>query len=175
MSKIAVLYQSKYGATKKYAEWLSDALSCDLIETKRASVEKVEKYDTIVLGGGIYATGIAGISFLKKHFDRLRHKKIAVFAVGASPYHEKAVREIRQRNLGGELSEIPLFYCRGAWKENDMSWRDRTLCGLLKKAVAKKDPADYEPWEAALMQAIGSCHDWTDRENLEPMIAFLRA
>ena len=28
-----------------------------------------------------------------------------------------------------------------------MSLKDRTLCNLLRKAVSKKDPADYEVWE----------------------------
>ena len=65
MNKIVVMYQSKYGATKKYAEWLSKELSCDIFETKKAKVEGVLTYDTIVLGGGIYASGIAGISFLR--------------------------------------------------------------------------------------------------------------
>ncbi len=66
MSSILVLYQSKYGATKKYAEWLSQALSCDMVETKAATIEQAAKYDVIILGGGVYATGVAGISFLKK-------------------------------------------------------------------------------------------------------------
>ena len=83
MSKILIMYQSKYGATKKYAEWLSEDLSCDLIETKKADINKIKEYDTIILGGGIYASGIAGISFLKKNYEKLADKKIVVFAVGA--------------------------------------------------------------------------------------------
>ncbi|MDY3207595.1 MAG: flavodoxin, partial [Clostridium baratii] len=38
------MYQSKYGATKKYAEWLAEKLSCDLIKTKDANINKVIKY-----------------------------------------------------------------------------------------------------------------------------------
>ena len=175
MGNTIVVYQSKYGATQKYATWLAEALSCDLIETKRTKIEQIENYDCILLGGGIYATGIAGISFLKKHAARLKNKRIAVFAVGASPADEKTISSIRARNLPGELAHIPCFYCRGAWNEDKMSWKDRMLCSMLKKAVSKKDPALYEPWEAALMQAIGSHADWTDPENLKPVIAFAQA
>jgi menaquinone-dependent protoporphyrinogen IX oxidase len=174
MSKILVMYQSKYGATKKYAEWLSKELACDVIETKNAKVDDVKGYDTIILGGGIYASGIAGISFLKKNYQRLKDKKIIVFAVGASPYTEKGMKELKDRNLKGELSGIPCFYCRGAWNEEKMSWLDRTLCNMLKKSVAKKDPATYEPWESALMEAIGSSCDWTDKKELEPLLAYIR-
>lgn len=174
MSRIIVVYQSKYGATKKYAEWLAEELSCDIIETKKATVEQIEKYDIVILGGGIYATGIAGISFLKKHYERLKNKKVIVFAVGASPYDEKAMTVLKESNFKGELSHIPCFYCRGAWNEEIMSWKDRTLCNLLKKAVAKKEPATYEPWEAALMQAVDSSCDWTDKEYIKQILEYVQ-
>jgi menaquinone-dependent protoporphyrinogen IX oxidase len=173
MSKIVVIYQSKYGATEKYAEWLAGELSGDLIQTRKATIEQVEKYDAVILGGGIYATGIAGISFLKKHYERLRNKRVIVFAVGASPYDEEAIVVLKERNLKAELSHIPCFYCRGAWNEEIMSWKDRILCNLLKRVVARKDPDSYQPWEAALVQASGSNHDWTDKKYLEPIIEYV--
>ncbi len=174
MGKVVVMYQSKYGAAKRYAEWLAETLDCALLETKKAVFEEIKEYDTIILGGGIYASGIAGVSFLKKHYPKLKDKKVLVFAVGASPYDENAMEELKKRNLSGALAQIPLFYCRGAWKESDMSWKDRALCGVLKKAVSKKDPADFEPWEAALMESIRSDCDWTDKKNLEPIIAYIQ-
>jgi menaquinone-dependent protoporphyrinogen IX oxidase len=174
LSKIIVIYQSKYGATKKYAEWLSEDLSCDLIETKKANIDKIKEYDTIILGGGIYATGISGISFLKKNYKRLMDKKIVVFAVGASPYNDVAFKILKEHNLKDNLADTPCFYCRGAWNEEKMSWKDKTLCNMLKKVVSKKDPADYEPWEDALMQAIGSQFDWTEKENIKPILEFIQ-
>ena len=67
MEKGIILYRSKYGATAKYAEWLAEETCFDIMQTQEASVEKLRRYDTIVLGGGIYASGIAGIGFLRKH------------------------------------------------------------------------------------------------------------
>mgnify|MGYP001333542937 CR=1 FL=1 len=174
MSKTVVLYQSKYGSAKRYAQWLAEELSCDLIETKKAKIEEVVKYDVIILGGGVYASGIAGSSFLRKHYARLREKKIVVFAVGASPHDEKVMNIIRERNLKGELAGIPCFYFRGGWNEEKMSWLDRFLCNMLKKAVAKKDPATLEVWEAALLEASGSVCDWTDKAQLQPLLEHLR-
>lgn len=86
-----IIYQSKYGATKKYAQWLSEKKGFPCVETKRARLSDVREYDTILLGGGIYASGIAGLSFLKKNIKELQGKKILVFCVGASPYGEKHI------------------------------------------------------------------------------------
>lgn len=55
-----------------------------------------------------------------------------------------------------------------------MSFKDRTLCRMLQKAVAKKDPDDYEPLMAALMCAVGQKCDWTDKEYLKPLLEFVR-
>ena len=174
MKKGIVLYQSKYGATKKYAEWLAGKTGFDCVEHKKAEAWQVAEYETVVLGGGIYASGIAGLSFLRKNWERLREKKLAVFAVGAAPYDEAAFAAVCGQNLRGELAEIPCFYCRGGWDPEKMSLVDRTLCKMLRKAVAKKDPATLEPWEKALCEAGDSACDWTDHWYLEPLVRYLR-
>lgn len=93
-----------------------------------------------------------------------------IFSVGASPYDEKALNQIKQHNLKDELQHVPFFYFRGAWDEEAMSFKDRTLCKLLQKAIGKKDPSTYEPWMAALMSAVGQKCDWTDKKYLAPIL-----
>ena len=169
-----ILYQSKYGATKKYVDWLAEETGFSCVETKKAAVSEITKYDVIVLGGGVYASGIAGLSFLKKNMDALSGKKIVVFCCGASPYEEEAFQAVVQHNMKGKLSGVPCFYCRGAWDMDAMSFKDRTLCSMLRKAVAKKSPDEYEIWEKALMAAgDGSC-DWTDRKYINPILKAIR-
>lgn len=146
----------------------------DCIETKKADIKKLEQFDTIILGGGVYASGILGLSFLKKNIESLCNKKIAVFCVGASPYDENAINQIRNLHFKDKLNNIPLFYCRGAWNEENMSFKERTLCKMLQKVVAKQDPDTYEPWQKALMCAVGQKCDWTDREYLKPIIEFIK-
>lgn len=174
MSKGIILYQSKYGATKKYADWLVEETGFDCLETKKAKVSNVQDYDVIILGGGVYASGIAGLGFLKKNIGILQQKKIAVFAVGASPYDEKAIQQIIDLHFKNELSDIPLFYCRGAWDEDNMKFLDRTLCKMLQKSVAKQDPQNYEPWQKALMCAAGQKCDWTDKKNLDTLLEYIK-
>lgn len=174
MTKGIIVYQSKYGATKKYAEWLQVMTNFQYIEISKAVVNEVAQYETIILCGGIYASGIAGLSFLKKNIDKLKNKKLAILCVGASPYDEKAFTEIKARNLTGDLRDIPLFYGRGAWDESKMKFLDRTLCKMLQKSVVKKDPSTYEPWMNALMCAVGQTCDWTDKKYLIPLMNYLK-
>ena len=169
-----VLYSSKYGATKRYAEWLAEETGFDCVETKKARIEDVKQYETIILGGGVYASGIAGLSFLKKNMSQLQSKKVIIFCDGASPYDEKAFQQIVAHNLKDSLFGLPCFYCRGAWDMEAMNLVDRNLCKMLQKAVAKKKPEDCEVWEKALMEAGDQKHDWTDKSYLAPILEAVR-
>lgn len=174
MGKGIILYTSKYGATKKYADWLIEETGFDCMKTADAKGKDMECYDTIVLCGGIYASGIAGLSFFRKNHKAFNDKKLAILCVGASPFEEKAFCEMKAHNLKEDLKNIPVFYGRGAWDEEKMSWKDRTLCNMLKKAIAKKDPDTYEPWMKALMSAADKACDWTDKEYLGPLLDYIR-
>ena len=169
-----ILYTSKYGATKRYADWLAEETGFDCIETKMARIENVKQYDTVVFGGGIYASGISGISFLKKNMPHLQGKKVIIFCDGASPFEEKAFQQIVEHNLKGSLAGLPCFYCRGGWDPDAMSFVDRNLCKMLQKAVAKKKPENCEVWEKALMEAGDTKHDWTDRSYISPILEAIR-
>lgn len=169
-----ILYQSKYGATKRYADWLSEETGFDCIETKKAKIENIRQYSTIILGGGIYASGIAGLSFLKKHIHELQGKRIVVFCDGASPYEENAFAQIIAHNMKDALVGIPCFYCRGAWDMGGMNMVDRNLCKMLRKVVMKKNPDDYEIWEKALMSAGDEKCDWTDKSYIAPILEAIK-
>lgn len=165
-----ILYKSKYGATLKYAKWLAEETGYNICNVEKAKLQDIETYDVIIFGGGVYATGIAGLNFLRKNMKYLNHKKILVFCDGASPYDEKALSEIKKHNMNGVLSDIPLFYCRGGWDMQSMSFIDRNLCKMLRKSVAKKDSSEYEIWESALMSAGEEKCDWTDKKYILPIL-----
>lgn len=174
MEKGLLVYKSKYGATKKYVSLLREELCCHVCEAKSCKDFHLESYAWIIFAGGIYAGHIAGLDVLRKQYPRIKEKRLAVFCVGASPFDEKSFAQIKAQTLKQELRKIPAFYGRGAWDESRMTWLDRTLCGMLKKAVSKKDPASCEPWMKELLSFTGQSCDWTDREYLLPLIAYIK-
>lgn len=171
MKNTVIIYKSKYGSTKKYAKWLSESLICDTFEIKDINIEKIIEYDTIILGGGLYACNIAGISFLKKYYDKLASKNLIVFGVGASPCDDSVIRKLREVNFKDKLNNIPCFYCRGEWDETKMSWLDTTLCSFLKKSIAKKQRQGFNPIEAPLL--LGEDFDWCDKKYLNPILDYV--
>lgn len=174
MNKILVLYKSKYGATKKYAQLLKDALPCDVFPIDGYDFRDLVQYDFLILAGGIYASGISCMKYVRKNVQALRHKPGAIFAVGASPFEPEAFEAVKNRNLRDLPLKFPLFYGRGMYDESQMSLKDRTLCKLLRKSLSKKGPSSFEPWMKAFFEAEGKSCDWVDRTYLEPLIAYLK-
>lgn len=171
-----VIYRSKYGSSKKYAEWISESTGFDCFSVDGFKIDSLDKYDTVIVTGGVYATGISCTSFLKKIINKIEGKKVAVFTCAASPYDEVFFNELVAKNMKDELSDIPVFYGRGGFDMKNMSFADRTLCKILRKAVGKKDPKDYEVWEKALMEvAEDEAGDWTDKSYIEPLLDYLKA
>lgn len=171
--KILVLYKSKYGATARYAAMIKEALPCDVFEIEKYNFADAGQYEIIVAAGGVYASGVSCMKYIRRNLQTLADSKIAIFAVGASPFNEKAFQALREYNLKNVPFEIPMFYGRGAYDEERYGFIDRTLCRLLRKSLRKKDPAALEPWMEAFFEADGKSCDWTDRSYLEPLLKYI--
>lgn len=171
--KPVVIYRSKYGSAKRYAHLLARKLGCACRDLQKLSVEDLREFDPVIAGGGIYAGRVACAAFVKKVHRRFPEKRLLVFAVGASPFNEQETEQIRRVNFGEELGSVPFAYCRGAYDESIMSWKDRTLCQMLRRAFRKHPPENSPPWAEALCEADGKRCDWVDERFLQPLLEFL--
>ena len=82
MDKTVVIYKSKHGSTKKYAEWIGEELECPVLSADDFSKKELEDYENIIFGGCVQAGGIMGFDLIKKNMRRLAGKKLVIFAVG---------------------------------------------------------------------------------------------
>ena len=82
--KTIVIYKSKTGFTRKYAELITEELSADIFDVSKVNDSMLSAYDTIIYGGSLYASGITGVKYIKQNLHKLKDKKVIVFATGAS-------------------------------------------------------------------------------------------
>lgn len=150
--KTIVIYKSKSGYTKTYAEWIAEELKCELVESTNISLETLLEYDTIVFGGGLYAIGINGISIITKNFEALKDKNIIVWATGSSPGRENEIKEVWKHNFSEEQrGVIKTFYLRGGFDYNKLSRGDKLLMGMLKMKLRSKGERNED--EEGLLKA----------------------
>ncbi|MBQ2615161.1 MAG: flavodoxin [Clostridia bacterium] len=174
--KTIVVYKSKYGATKEYAQWIGKELDCQVTDAKLVSVEDLLTYDTIIYGGGLYAEVIDGVRLITKNFDRLKEKNLIVFSTGITPldcseYYDKMVVE---KNFKPEMrTSIKTFYFLGKMILSELSVVHRTAIKALKKLMASKEnPTEMEKLLVDLCDADG---DFTDRNAIHPLVEYVKA
>ncbi len=170
-----VIYKTKYGSTKTYAEWICEELSCPMIDAKDVSIEDLKGYDTIIYGGGLYAEVISGVHLLTKNLDALEGKKIAVYSTGITPldcrdYYDKLVIE---KNFKPEMREkIRVFNFLGKMVLDELSLPHRTALKTLKKIMSsKKNPSEMEKLLVDLCDADG---DFTDKAAIKDLIEYVK-
>jgi menaquinone-dependent protoporphyrinogen IX oxidase len=166
--KIVVVYSSHTGFTQNYAAWLAQELHCDLKTAKEASVSDLLQYDTIIYGGGLYAVGISRIKLITKNYEKLKDKKLIIFAVGASPVREETTKEIRKANLSDEMSDVKFFYLRGGFDYSRLSPFFKLLMKLKKQQLSsmKNQTADAKGMLASYDHPL----DFTNIKNIKPII-----
>ena len=170
-----VIYKTKYGATKKYAEWIAEELACEALDAKSIKIDDILKYDTIVYGGGLYAEIINGVHILTKNMDKLQGKKIAVFTTGLTPtdcrdYYDKMV--IEKNFKDGVPENVKVFNYVGKMILDELSLVHRTALKTLKKIMqGKENPTDMEKLLIELCDADG---DFCDREAIGELIEYVR-
>jgi len=172
--KTVVIYKSKSGYTKKYAQWLAEALQADLFEADKFNKEQFGAYDNVIYGGGIYAVGINGIKFIKENLPSLKGKKVIVFATGLSPAREEVINEIKDKNFSAEeLGAISFFYMRGGFDTAKLKTLDGLAMKLMRRILKRKDPAAMSEDDRSMLDAFEQPVDFTDKRNIEPILKAL--
>jgi menaquinone-dependent protoporphyrinogen IX oxidase len=170
-----VIYKSKYGSTKVYAEWIAEELGCEALDAKNIKPDDLTKYDTIIYGGGLYAEVINGVTLITKNTDRLKDKKIAVYTTGITPlecrdYYDKYVIEKNFKN--GIPENIKVFNFMGKMIIDELSLVHKTALKSLKKIMqGKENPSEMEKLLITLCDASG---DFSDRNAINDLIYYVR-
>ncbi len=170
-----VIYKSKYGSTKAYAEWIAEELNCEIKDAKGLKVSDLMGYDTIIYGGGLYAEIIAGVSLITKNIEKLKDKKLIVYTTGITPIdvREYYDHEVLDKNFKPEIRQfIKVFNFMGRMVLDELSAPHKAAIKMLKKIMSgKENPTDLEKMLIELCDADG---DFTDKAAIKELIEYAK-
>ena len=173
--KAIVIYRTKYGSTKTYAEWIAEELGCETVEAKGIKPADLVQYDTIVYGGGLYAEIINGVHLLTKNIDMLRDKKLIVYSTGITPlnYREYYDKMVIEKNFKPEIRDcFKVYNFLGRMITEELSFGHRTALRALKKIMqGKENPSEMEKLLVELCDASG---DFCDRAAITELVKYAK-
>ena len=166
---IIVIYNSQTGFTKKYAQWISEALECECVELQEAGKLSFKQYGTIIFGSWACAGGISKIKWFKNNLKKWNDKKMAVYCVGGSPIENPEI-EVAMKNwfTEEEHQKVKTFYCPGGFNYERMSGTSKLMMKMFVSALkAKIHKTEAEKIQAEMMS---KSYDISDKKYIEPII-----
>jgi len=172
MAKWAIIYDSKYGSTEKYARWLQQKLDADLYKMKNVKTENLIGYELLIFAGAIYNDKIAVTDVIKRNIGHLMFKKVVVLANGW--YEDNFVNKewLMDKNFSPEMhGRFPLFLVRGEIDSMKTSLPDKMSLKMQKAQINKRPDRTNDDIVAISM--IDGMNKYTAEENLTPLVEFL--
>jgi len=171
MSNTIVIYKTKYGSAKKYAQWLAEELKADIAECSDDAFSDIDKYDTVIYGGSLYMVGILGFDVYKKHFHRFNEKQLVVFTVGASPAKPEDLKDVTDNNFTDEIKEkVNYYHLRGGFNFKRLNAIDKVLMTLLKLKFKLKRNKNLTDEEKGMLASYDKPYDWMNKKHIAKIV-----
>ena len=176
MNNTAVIYKSKYGSTKKYAEWIAKDLDADLFEGSKVNVNQLSKYDTIIFGGGLYADGILGVDIITKNYESIKNKNIIIYTVGLGSTNDKEeFNRVIDKNFRPEMiKKIQFYHFQGGIDYGKLSLKHKMMMYMFYKFIAKKKVDELSADAKMIVATYGKNVDYTDKASIDPLVGYAR-
>lgn len=168
MMNTIVTYKSNTGFTKKYAEWIAEALSCEAIPVERAKELDLSRYDALIFGGWFFAGSVKGLKELREKLRAFKGRK-AVFVTGSMPPEApEAAQALNAVFTEEEHKNTGIFYLRGGLNLSRMGFVHKMMMKMMSKMMKKQKGADSPEYKA-----VSQSYDATDKASIQPLIHYI--
>ncbi|HVU57177.1 MAG TPA: flavodoxin domain-containing protein [Puia sp.] len=112
-----LLYRSRYGATKQYADWIGSDLRLPVIDPERMDQGLLATCDFLLIGTSVYYGELLLKAWLKEYVRDLQHKKLFFFIVCAPSPDVSKHGQIIMDNIPSALlrPSTDIFFLPGRW------------------------------------------------------------
>ena len=171
--KTVVIYKSRTGHTKQYAEMISKSLDCEAISIENIKTIDLDTYDSIIFGGCVRASKIGGINTFLKSINKSKAQKIFIYAVGANPISDKNTQDLVEKNLDNKNLSYPLYYLQGGFDPEKLNFALRKMLKGVAKSINKKkskDPESISKEDNDFLEFFQSKNSYVDEHNIEELV-----
>lgn len=176
--KSLVIYRSKYGSTEQYARWIQEELSAELDSIDNLKKYKIEDYDTIIFGEGVYAGQFKTAKHLIPIIEKHPNKRYIFFMVGIADMEDPENREKLYGDLakamGPAVEKVKVFFLRGVLDYGKMNLKHKTMMWMLVTYLERKPEKDLPKDADQLISTYGRKVSFIDKDSLKPLIRYAK-
>ena len=177
MNKTLVIYSSKYGHTKKYAEWLAEDLSADICDDKNLKKEMLNNYSVLLFGSSLFAGKNKAALLIVKYFEQMKDKKVVLFTCGLADVSNETntigINKALDRVITPEIrNKIKIFHVRGGIDYDNLSFLHKTMMKMLHSKVSKMSENELNDENKEFLATYGQKVDFMDRKMIQPIVEY---
>lgn len=136
-----IIFKSKYGSTRQYAEWLQESTGYDLFEVGDEP-DNLSSYDVVILACFVVAGSLTNKSWVVANWPKIQEKNIALMVTSAAGDIQTCEKALTGSLPAKMLEKIHLFALPGRYIVEKLTFFDGLLVkigsSLVKDPVAKK-------------------------------------
>lgn len=165
-ARVLILYQSTYGSTKQYADWIHREIPSAVADIEACPAPDFAPYDVIVFGSPVRAGRIVLAPVIVSSWSAIRDKSLVLYTVSGTPPDHPALRALYNASLPTDIRKgVRHFPLHGRMVHRTLSARDRALVSV-GRAIQRDD---------TLKKFMQEDFDGVRRETLAPLLEHLRS
>ena len=171
MKDLAVVYATKYGHTKQYADWMKEEAGADIFVSTSFTPTKALEYKAVVFAGGVYGDKILIMDWLKKNLGQVNVNKIIIAAVSwyCNDSEEAKARLIAENYPEQFKNVVPLVVINSGIDKKKTSVMDKAQLLAAQSAINKHEVRTADDINA--LAIIKGYSDSTSKDNLKSLTA----
>ena len=174
MSKSIVIYTSKRGSTRQYAEWIAEELGCKATALSDAKDINLYDYDCIVYGGWIRGSGIVDFDKFSKRLDDELMERLIVYGVGmadetAENYAQVwgySIGKLDPKNKNGAI----LYILGGRYVPDEVTGMDKFMMKIMRSVLLSGSTPDAKLQANKIKERIDGGIDMVSRDNISSLV-----
>ena len=176
MSKAIVIYSSKRGSTRQYAEWIAEELECEALELADPQVKGLDlsDYGCIIYGGWIRGSGIVDFDKFGRMLDADLMRRLIVYGVGFAEETAENYAQVWGYSIGkldpkNENRSI-LYILGGRYDPEAVSGLDKFMMKIMRSVLLSGSTPDAKMQALKIRDRIDNGCDLVSRDNISSLV-----
>lgn len=164
-----VLYHSKHGSTKQYAEWIAEALKADIMPYHKKKLGYISLYKNVVIGSKIRNGLLPGTMLIAENYENfsLRGKNLFLFAVGVAEEDPTYKRRLLEENRIEGIQDSNFWMLPGKIDMSSLSLSERALLKVSRVPSGAGIPQERID---EYNRRLDECFDGVTLEAIRPIV-----
>ncbi|MBQ6388469.1 MAG: hypothetical protein IJH90_02415 [Mogibacterium sp.] len=176
MKKAIVIYTSKRGSTRQYAEWIAEDLGCEALPLSDPRVRDINlyEYDCIIYGGWIRGSGIVDFDKFARMLDAELMQRLIVYGVGVADETAENYAQVWGYSIGKidpkNENRAIMYILGGRYDPAAVTGMDKMMMKVMRAVLLSGSTPDASMEAKKIRERIDNGYDMVRRENIASLV-----